>query len=57
MYKVAGADLWVQALELAGAHAPGVVGGYSGQEMLTALARDFCEGGSLEGGGSWGALG
>ena len=57
MYRVAGADLWVQALELAGARAPGVVGGYSGQEMLKPQARDFCEGGSLEGDDSWGALG
>ena len=56
MCKVA-ADLLAQALELAGARAPGAVGVYSGQEMLTALARDFCEGDTLEDGGSWGALG
>lgn len=51
MYDEA-ADLLAQALEPAGAHAPGAVGEYSGQEMLTALARGFCEGGTLEGGGS-----
>ena len=50
-------DLSAQALELAGARAPAVAGGCSGQEMLTPLVRGFCVGGSLEGGGSWGALG
>lgn len=45
------------AWELAGAHAPGVVGGCNGQGMLTPLVRGSCEGDSLEGGETWVALG
>ena len=57
MFRLAGADLLAQAWELAGAHAPGVVGGCSGQGMLTPLERGSCAGGSLEGGGTWVARG
>lgn len=57
MFRLASADLLARAWELAGAHAPGVVGGCSGQGMLTPLERGSCAGGSLGGGGTWVARG